>query len=473
MKTAIPLIEVNSHDTEARDNSAAYQSGSKIYVRKVKGFFQRIRSASLSLLMTMYFSFAWLTFDGNPLVFFDLKVQKFYLFGAIFWPQDFTLLAFSLIICAFGLFFITGLFGRVWCGYSCPQTAWSFMFIWLEEFFEGSRHQRIRLDQEHGSARKWLKKISKHLSWMFLALATAITFVGYFYPIRDLTTELLSFSLTSGWVLFWLLFFTLATYINAGWLREKVCIYMCPYARFQSVMFNENTMIVGYDEKRGEPRGSRSRNNNHSTLGDCIDCQMCVQVCPVGIDIRDGLQYECIGCALCIDACDSIMSKMNYQQGLIRYASEKEFETGKPNRKLNIGTLGYGTILVLAISMFINLMIDRPQTELSVIRDRGSLYTENGLGKVENFYTLKLVNKREVEDTFTLAVQGEFPVKASQGNFYIGPGEVRAYPITVEADPEKITQSSTMLEFYIQSTSDPQFSSSADSKFLGPVNSPD
>jgi cytochrome c oxidase accessory protein FixG len=222
MKTTIPLINVQEQESEVPDPSTPYLLRGKIYVRRMKGFFQRIRSLSLSLLMAMYFLFAWIRVDGNPLVFFDLEVQKFYLFGAIFWPQDFTLLAFALIICAFGLFFITGLLGRIWCGYSCPQTAWSLMFIWLEEFFEGSRHQRIKLDQERSSLRKWLKKSGKHASWLILALATAITFVGYFYPIRTLTDELFSLSLESAWAIFWIAFFTLATYLNAGWLREKV-----------------------------------------------------------------------------------------------------------------------------------------------------------------------------------------------------------------------------------------------------------
>jgi cytochrome c oxidase accessory protein FixG len=473
MKTTIPLINVQEQESEVPEPSTPYLLRGKIYVRRMKGFFQRIRSLSLSLLMAMYFLFVWIRVDGNPLVFFDLEVQKFYLFGAIFWPQDFTLLAFALIICAFGLFFITGLLGRIWCGYSCPQTAWSLMFIWLEEFFEGSRHQRIKLDQERNSLRKWLKKSGKHASWLILALATAITFVGYFYPIRTLTDELFSLSLESAWAMFWIAFFTLATYLNAGWLREKVCIYMCPYARFQSVMFNEKTLIIGYDNKRGEPRGRRSKHSDQSHLGDCIECQMCVQVCPTGIDIRDGLQYECIGCALCIDACDSIMTKMSTPTGLIRYASEKEFATGQPQRTLNIGTVGYGATLLIAICVFISVMVHRPQAELSVLRDRGSLYFENGLGQVENFYTLKLVNKRETEDTFRLSVKASFPVKISQENLSIGAGEVRTYTVILEVAPEQLSEASNPIEFISQSLTDPSLRTVSQSKFLGPVRSED
>ncbi len=473
MKTTITLIDVQEQQSETPDQSNGYLQRGKIYVRRMTGFFQRIRSVSLSLLMAMYFSFAWIRIEGNPLVLFDLEVQKFYLFGAIFWPQDFTLLAFALIICAFGLFFITGLLGRIWCGYSCPQTAWSLMFIWLEEFFEGSRHQRIKLDQERNSLRKWLKKSGKHISWLILAFATAVTFVGYFYPIRSLTADLFSLSLSSGWAIFWIAFFTLATYLNAGWLREKVCIYMCPYARFQSVMFNENTMIVGYDQQRGEPRGHRSKQSEKPNLGDCIECQMCVQVCPTGIDIRDGLQYECIGCALCIDACDSIMTKINSPKGLIRYASEKEFTTGKPQRTFNIGTIGYGAALIMAISIFISVMAQRPQAELSALRDRGSLYVENGLGQIENFYTLKLVNKRETKDTFRLSVRSSFPVKVSQENLPIGAGEVITYTIILEVAPEQLLEASSPIEFISQSLTDPNLRAVAQSKFLGPVHSTD
>jgi len=238
-------------------------------------------------------------------------------------------------------------------------------------------------------------------------------------------------------------------------------------------MFNENTMIVGYDQQRGEPRGHRSKQSEKPNLGDCIECQMCVQVCPTGIDIRDGLQYECIGCALCIDACDSIMTKINSPKGLIRYASEKEFTTGKPQRTFNIGTIGYGAALIMAISIFISVMAQRPQAELSALRDRGSLYVENGLGQIENFYTLKLVNKRETKDTFRLSVRSSFPVKVSQENLPIGAGEVITYTIILEVAPEQLLEASSPIEFISQSLTDPNLRAVAQSKFLGPVHSTD
>lgn len=466
MSSNIPLINVTDKIEDKQHVQDLYVSHKKIYVRRITGFFQSIRKYSLSFLLLMYFSFAWINIDGQALILFDLEAQKFNLFGMVFWPQDLSLLAFALIISAFGLFFITTLFGRVWCGYSCPQTAWTFIFIWLEEFIEGSRQQRIKLDAAPNSARKISKKIAKHLSWFLLSLLTALTFVAYFLPTQELFSSVLTLSLESSLIWFWVIFFTAATYINAGWLREQVCIYMCPYARFQSVMFNEHTKIVGYDENRGEPRGSRSRNNTETNLGSCIDCQMCVQVCPVGIDIRDGLQYECIGCALCIDACDTIMEKMDYPKGLIRYASEIEFNSGNKKTKLDARTLAYGLLLVISIGIFNYLMIDRPQAELSVIRDRGALYTMNGIGNIENYYTLKLLNKRDVEETYAISVQGIDLLQLSESIVTVGPGELKNIPLVVTSDPQEIISTTNNIIFNVKTYSDKKVMAEAESKFL-------
>lgn len=465
MNSNIELIDITDKPAETNMQDL-YVSRKKIYVRKITGFYQAIRKYSLSFLLLMYFSFAWITIDGQPLILFDLDDKKFTLFCMVFWPQDFTLLAFALIIAAFGLFFITSLFGRVWCGYSCPQTAWTFMFLWLEDFFEGSRNQRIKLDSQPNSGHKIFKKLAKHIAWLALSLATGLTFVAYFLPTQELFMSVLSLSLDSAMTWFWVIFFTAATYINAGWLREQVCIYMCPYARFQSVMFNEHTKVVGYDVNRGEPRGSRSRTSSDTDLGSCIDCQMCVQVCPVGIDIRDGLQYECIGCALCIDACDSIMEKMNYAKGLIRYASETEFNTGRIKSRLDARSIAYGLLLIGSISIFSLLMIDRPLAELTAIRDRGALYYENGLGDIENYYTLKVLNKQDVSETFVISVTGIPSLQLSESVVSVGPGELESIPVIVTSIPGELESTTSEISFKIQSDNNDTIRAEAESKFL-------
>ncbi|WP_404361991.1 cytochrome c oxidase accessory protein CcoG [Marinobacter sp.] len=473
MTSQIPVRQIDPATDASNNKKSAtvdlYASRKKIYVKEVKGLFQRIRTVSLWALMGMYFLFCWISIDGQPLIYFNLPAREFNLFSATFYPQDFILLSGMLIIAAFGLFFVTTLFGRVWCGYTCPQTVWTFIFMWVEERIEGSRNRRIKLDKSPNSAEKITKKSLKHSAWLLIAFATGLTFVGYFYPVRELSTDLFTLQ-ANGWAYFWTGFFTLATYLNAGWMREQVCLYMCPYARFQSVMYDSDTRTVAYDPVRGEPRGGRKKSASKEELGlgDCIDCGMCVQVCPTGIDIRDGLQYECIGCALCIDACDEVMDKMNYPRGLIRYATENELE-GRPSKLLRPRTFGYGAALAFMVGALIFTLLTRVPAELDVERDRGALYRMNGKGLIENSYTVKLINMSEVPQTFELSVTGMNTISIVDNQpVTVASGEDRILPTVVEVSPEAVEQSNTAITFRAESTTDESLVLETESRFVGP-----
>ncbi|KZY28495.1 MULTISPECIES: cytochrome c oxidase accessory protein CcoG [unclassified Oleiphilus] len=465
-------LEVYGQDSKQADVSKTvelYESRKKIYVKKIAGLFQRIRKFSLWALMAMYFSICWISINGQQLVHFDLPARKFHIYGMTFWPQEFVLLALLLIICAYGLFFVTTLFGRVWCGYTCPQTSWTFIFMWIEEKVEGSRNQRMKLDKAEFSSEKMIKKTLKHTLWLLVSFGTGLTFVGYFYPIRELVPDLFTFSVVDAWAIFWIGFFTVATYLNAGWLREQVCLYMCPYARFQSVMFDEDTLVVSYDKGRGDPRGSRKRNVDYKEqgLGDCVDCGMCVQVCPTGIDIRDGLQYECIGCALCVDACDSIMDKMKYDRGLISYTTENAL-IGKKSHILRPKAIAYAVLLLGMMGAFAYSVATRVPLELDVIKDRGALYQLTGLGKIENTYILKVMNMSDEPHDFDITVKGIEGIKiTTPTTVSVKAGEVYTQPTSIEVDPIHMEVTHYDIEITVKATDNPDLVASSESRFLG------
>jgi cytochrome c oxidase accessory protein FixG len=447
-----------------------YQRREKIYTRRMEGFFQRLRLYTGWPLLLGYFLLPWLNWDGRQAILFDLPARKFHILGLTFWPQDFPMLAFLLIIAAFLLFTVTVFAGRIWCGYSCPQTVWTSIFMWLEQFTEGSRNQRVKLDKAPWSTQKILRRVAKHGSWMFVALATGLTFVGYFYPIKVLTLEFLTFS-SGQYQIMWTVFFTGATYINAGWLREQVCLHMCPYARFQSVMFDQDTLIVSYDGKRGEARGSRKRGADYQAenLGDCIDCELCVQVCPTGIDIRDGLQYECIGCALCIDACNSIMDKMDYPTGLIRYTSEHQLAGGTTDW-IRPRIVGYLLVLILMAGVFSYNIFSRVPLELTVIRDRTELFLTTDSGQIENIFTLHLVNMDRDMHEFQVSVEG-IPNATIIGETLhtVNGGELRSLTLRVRVDPSALNKPSTELDFKVEATDSPDLHAVSESRFLKPM----
>ncbi|ACO78204.1 cytochrome c oxidase accessory protein CcoG [Azotobacter vinelandii CA] len=467
MSEQIPARDVTPED-KGSDSVDLYVQREKIYTRAFTGLYRNLRRTGGLALFILFFGTVWLNWDGHQAVWWDLPERKFYIFGATFWPQDFMLLSWLLIICAFGLFFVTVFAGRIWCGYTCPQSVFTWVYMWAEKVTEGDRNQRMKLDKAPLNGQKLLRKVAKHGIWLGVALLTAITFVGYFTPIRQLLPDLLSLDV-GGWALFWIAFFTLATYGNAGFLREQVCVHMCPYARFQSVMFDKDTLIVSYDPNRGEQRGPRKKNIDYKAqgLGDCIDCTMCVQVCPTGIDIRDGLQFECIGCAACIDACDSIMAKMNYPKGLISYTTEHRL-SGEETRLLRPRLIGYAIALVAMTSVFGYAVSNRSLVELDVLKDR-VLYRENNDGRIENVYILKVMNKAQRDLTFVIDAKGlDGLIYEGQREVRASAGEILSIPVELSIDPDKLPSSTNDIVFRIRSADDPSIHQDADSRFIGP-----
>ncbi|KHL68994.1 ferredoxin [Pseudomonas flexibilis] len=466
MSEQIPVRDVTPAKGE---NVDLYAKREKIYTRAFTGVFRNIRRFGGAFLFILFFGTVWLNWDGRQAVWWDLPERKFHVFGATFWPQDFMLLSWLLIICAFGLFFITVFAGRVWCGYTCPQSVFTWVYMWAEKVTEGDRNQRMKLDKAPMSANKLLRKVAKHAIWVAVAVLVAITFVGYFTPIRQLVPDLLSLNV-DGWAAFWIGFFTLATYGSAGFLREQVCIYMCPYARFQSVMFDKDTLIVSYDANRGEKRGPRKKGADYQAqgLGDCIDCTVCVQVCPTGIDIRNGLQIECISCAACIDACDSIMDKMGYPRGLISYTTEHNL-SGQKTHLLRPRLVGYAVALLVMMGLFSWALTARPLVQIDVLKDR-VLYRENEEGNIENVYTLKIMNKAQVDKSFVIEVDG-LPGLAFEGRqqVQVAAGEVLSIPAELSIEPEKLPSSTNNIVFRVKATDDQTIHNEAESRFIGPT----
>ncbi|MDR3415184.1 MAG: cytochrome c oxidase accessory protein CcoG [Nevskia sp.] len=377
---------------EPKEEVLLYQAAPKIYPRSVHGRFARLRLVAVGVLLGLFYVMPWLSWHGQPLVFFDLPHRRFHVLMLTLVPQDLLLLALLLLLAALTLFFFTSLAGRLWCGYACPQTVWTEAFLLMERLCEGDRYARIKLDRAPWSREKVARKGAKHLLWLVFALFTGLSFVSYFFPARELFPAAAHLQL-GGWPLFWSLFYGFATWGNAGFMREQVCKYMCPYARFQSAMFDRDTLIIAYDEDRGEPRKSVAR-KSAKTAGDCTDCTLCVQVCPMGIDIRKGLQYECIACAACADACDSVMDSIGKPRSLIRYTSTRH-DSGEGFHLLRPRTIGYGLVWLAACTGFLVLVFTHATLRFDVLRDRHALYRELSSGAIENVYTLKVTNDDE------------------------------------------------------------------------------
>ncbi len=419
-----------------------YAARQQIYPREAKGRYASWRWLCVWLTQLAFYGLPWLSWNGRQALLFDLAARKFYIFGLVLWPQDFIYLAALLILCAYLLFLATAIAGRVWCGFACPQTVYTEIFLWIERKIEGTRSARMLLDRQGPSCSKSARKTAKHLAWGGVALWTGFTFVAYFTPLRTLVHEVRTLNF-GPWEWFWVVFYSFATYGNAGWMREQICKYMCPYARFQSAMFDRDTLIISYDVQRGEPRGALHKKVSaraaNEKPGHCIDCTLCVQVCPTGIDIRKGLQYECIGCAACVDACNGVMDKIERPRGLIRYTTDHALASHDDARQirrraLRPRVLVYGAILVLIASAVATSLWLRTPLKMDVIRDRGAMGREVEDGVIENVYRLQIMNTTEQPRRYQVTVSGLSSLSlATPDQVTVGPTETYAFPARLRA----------------------------------------
>jgi cytochrome c oxidase accessory protein FixG len=451
-----------------------YEKRRKLYPKAVQGVFARWRWIFVWLTQLVYYGLPWLEWNDRQAVLFDLVARRFYLGGLVLYPQDFIYLTSLLVMSALSLFLFTAVAGRLWCGYACPQTVYTEIFMWIERMVEGDRAARMRLDAAPWSAAKFGRKATKQVLWVLVALWTGFTFVGYFTPIRTLAVEVVTGTL-GPWQTFWILFYSFFTYGFAGHMREQVCKYMCPYARFQSAMFDKDTLIVTYDAARGEPRGARGRKVDAKSkgLGDCVDCTLCVQVCPTGIDIRNGLQYECIGCGACADACNEVMAKFGYPRRLIRYSTQNALREGWGRmqilrRALRPRVLVYSAILgAIALAVGVSLYLRVPM-KVDVIRDRGTLARMVEHGRIENVYRLQVMNATEERHVLGITVDG-LPdiVVASDPKVEVLPAEVRSVAVRVQVPPGAPAGTHPIV-FRLQAEADPAIRVEERTTFLVP-----
>lgn len=383
-----------------------FKKQEKIYPRRVWGKFRKLKWVAMVTLLGIYYGAPWLRWDRgeqspDQAILIDLNHTRAYFFGIEIWPQEVYYITGILILAAVGLFFVTSLFGRVWCGYACPQTVWTDLFVWVERIIQGDRNARKKLDESRWTFEKIYKKLLTHIIWLIIGLCTGGAWVFYFNDAPTLVDQIIHFDVpwtVGGWILG----LTFSTYLMAGFAREQVCTYMCPYARFQSAMFDKDTLIIAYDEGRGEPRGKHKAGDSWEGKGHCIDCDSCVIVCPMGIDIREGLQMECIACGLCVDACDNVMEKIGLPKGLIRYDTEskKKFTPFRPR------TFWYGGIIALVGCLMLYSLLTRSPLEMNVIHDRNPLFVTLSDGSVRNGYNITIINKHHEDKGYVLTVQG-------------------------------------------------------------------
>lgn len=463
----------NTPDSKGKPAEVSfYEKHSKIYIREVRGWWANWRWVLVWMTQILFYATPWLSWNGRQAVLFHIVERKFYLFGLVLWPQDVFYLAVLLIVSAYALFLFTAIAGRLFCGYACPQTVYSEIFMWLENRIEGDRSARMKLDKGPLNARKIRLKATKHALWLLISLWSSFTLVAYFTPMQELLAAL-PFGL-SGWEFFWVFFYAGFMYMQAGFLREQVCKYMCPYARFQGVMFDPDTLVITYDPERGEPRGARRKGADAEQLGDCVDCGLCVAVCPTGIDIRNGIQYECIGCGACIDACDPVMDKVGKPRGLIRYTTENALAKHFTKKDV-VGHIMrprivlYSSVLVLICLATAWSMATRVPLMVDVIRDRSILSREADDGSIENVYNLKIMNTTETDQRYRLTVEGMEGIHLSDAE----PVEVRSaenheVTVVVQVPPESGKSGANTIYFNIEAESDAAIAVREKASFLKP-----
>lgn len=431
----------------------------RVHPRFVKGFYQNIRVITMYALLALFLILPWLRFNGRQAIWFDVPSQHYYIFGITFLTQDFYFIAVFAIIAAFLLFVVTVYAGRVWCGYACPQTIWTHMYQYVEKLVIGDRNKRIKFDKEPMSAKKASKRLLIYFIWFVLSVITAATFVSYvagtdfLYHSWQMIGGVIPFPDWPVWVWVSMFIFTFATYANAGYMREQMCIQICPYGRFQSVMFDKDTLVVSYDYERGEPRGARKKGTHPDNLGDCVECTMCVQVCPTGIDIRDGLQVACIQCAACVDACNEVMDKVGYPRGLIRYTTERQLVEKEPSKILRPRLFAYLALLAILLGGMIYALTGRVPLEIDIRRDRNQLSSTNAQGMIENSYIVKLTNKTQDPHTYKLALEPQdgLSLQLRFNDVPLEAGESYDMPVSIYGDPSVIDEGQTPVTLTVTS----------------------
>jgi len=469
MTNSSPSPEVASVEAPV----SLYEAHKRIHPKAVTGVFANWRWVFVWLTQLAFYGLCWLPWNGRQAVLFDIVERKFYLFNLVFWPQDVFYLAVLLIISAYSLFLFTAVAGRVWCGYACPQTVYTEIFLWIEQKIEGDRNARIRLDGAPMDGAKIAKRSTKYALWVLVSLWTGFTFVGYFTPIKTLWQEALSFSF-GPWELAWIVLYSALTYGFAGHLREQVCKYMCPYARFQGVMFDPDTLVITYDVERGEPRGARNKKVDFKAkgLGHCVDCDQCYAVCPTGIDIRNGLQYECIGCAACIDVCDQVMDKMGYPRGLIRYTTENAVAQHWGWRDIVSHIIRprimiYSVILAAICIAFVWGLATKPKLRVDVIRDRMTLAREVEGGLIENVFRLQVMNVSEDAHRYAISVNGLDRLElVGADTIDLPSASNKNMTVQVRVPPEAAKKGSNTIYFDVKSLSNPDIAVHEKATFL-------